>query len=523
MGGSLLILMVLPKFKAPFGSKDADSISPFEHLSRIIIHGTSNLKLAPQMPLLRLLKNGLLRGPWKRHLMEYEMFKTVGSEFTFYLPGSHMSYFRPATLVMFVTHPEDVEQVLSDKDCFPTRGYTGFNELVGEGLLGMVSGPKHHAHRSIVTKFLSDNHLKQFSYVVEEEIAVMLEKWGVGKGNTKAHRSNVQYDLSMLTLDVIMRTGFGAGKQHLSQNIKQEDNHLAHGLDTALKSIVLRTVFPGWEHMPISTEREVNEFMKLARVEAKAIFNEAKQRIEENPNSPPTMLSEMIRMRKSNDEDAKGLTDDEILDELMTLRGAGHETTSNTLSWAMYLLSQHPEVLEELRKESDEIVKGDICTFEESKELKKHHHVVYETLRLYPTVPSFPRECHIATKMNRTGYDVPKGSLVFVSQRPLNRNPEVWDRPEEFVPSRFEGIGEFKMGKPVGVPGGHKFGFAPWGGAQRSCVGARLALLEAVQILATITKRVTWTQSFPMEKVVEVAEVTLGPKEGLYIEIKERN
>jgi hypothetical protein len=65
--------------------------------------------------------------------MEYDMFEKVGPEFHFYLPGSHMSYTRPATMVMFVTNPDDVEQVLSDKDCFPTRGHTGFNELVGEG------------------------------------------------------------------------------------------------------------------------------------------------------------------------------------------------------------------------------------------------------------------------------------------------------------------------------------------------------------------------------------------------------
>jgi hypothetical protein len=65
-------------------------------------------------------------------LFEQELFDTVGKECHFYLPGSHMSYTRPATMAMFVTDAEDVEQLLSDKDAFPTRGYTGFNELTRE-------------------------------------------------------------------------------------------------------------------------------------------------------------------------------------------------------------------------------------------------------------------------------------------------------------------------------------------------------------------------------------------------------
>jgi len=494
------------------------------------------------MPISTLIKNALFRGPWKRHLMEYEMFKTVGPEFHFYLPGSHMSYTRPATLAMFVTNAEDVQQVLNDKECFPTRGYTGFNELTHHGLLGMVSGPKHHSHRSLVTKFLSDNHLKQFSYVVEEEIAVLLDKWGVPSNkksslypstlstitttvNKKSAfcTANVQYDLSMMTLDVIMRTGFGCTAEHLSQHIPEHENHLAHGLDVALKSIILRTIFPGWEYLPIKVERDVTEFMRASRVQAKQIMDEAKRRIESGEDKTPTMLSEMMRMRKSDDEHAKGLTDDEILDELLTIRGAGSETTSNTCSWAMYLLAQHPHVLEELREEADRVIKGEICTFDESKELKKHQQVVYETLRMYPTVPSFPRECHKDTTLKHSGFDVPKGSLVLVSQRPMNRDPAVWDRPNEFIPSRFEGVAEFKMGKPVGVPNGHSYGFAPWGAGPRSCVGSRLALLEATQILGTFSKRLTWSLTNPMEQVVEeVAEVTLGPKQGLFMDIRAR-
>lgn len=527
------LLAFLPKFRLGFGRADADRVCLAEHVFRgVIFAGRTDLKLPPRMTVSGLVEFALTRGVWQRHIMESEMAQKHGDTFSFYFPGSH-SFNRASTLAVFVTHPDDVEQVLTDRETFPTRGYTGFNELVGEGLLGMYSGKQHSSHRAIVTKFLSDNHLREFSVVVEDEIKVLLGKWGVNLGQRPSNKRildakvNVQYDLSLLTLDVIMRTGFGAQKEHLSQHIEEADNHLAHGLDEALKSIIIRTIIPGWEHLPIPLERRVNHFMRDSREQMKEVFDQAITRISqqeargEKPES--TMLSAMLEMRKNKeDKDAAGLTDKEIFDELLTIRGAGHETTSNTLSWAMMLLNQHPEELAILREEADRVIQSDVCTYNESKCMPRHTAVVYETLRLYPTVPTFLRECHQDSVMKRTGFDLPKGTIVLVSQRPLNRNTEFWERPDDFMPSRFgEEPAALKMGVPVGVPNGPKYGFAPFGAANRSCVGQRMAILEAVQILSTVVRHCDWKMA-SSANVAEVAEVTLGPKKGLNMEIRPR-
>jgi cytochrome P450 len=187
----------------------------------------------------------------------------------------------------------------------------------------------------------------------------------------------------------------------------------------------------------------------------------------------------------------------------------------------MMLLARHPKVLEKLREEAERIVKGEACTFDESKELKYHSQVIYETLRLYPTVPSFPRECHKDTILP-SGYDIPAGSFIFVSQSGMNRDPKLWEKPDEFMPERFAGTGELQMGRPVGVPNGPKYGFVPFGAANRSCVGQRLAVLEANQILATLVLRCNWEFTYPDRKVDEVADITLGPKHGLYFNITPR-
>lgn len=125
--------------------------------------------------------------------------------------------------------------------------------------------------------------------------------------------------------------------------------------------------------------------------------------------------------------------------------------------------------------------------------------------------------------MPRSGYDIPRGSYIFVSQRALNRFG--WERPDEFAPDRFDSVQAVSMSLPVGDPAGgpdRKYAFAPFGCANRSCVGSRIAMLEAVMILGTLTKNVEWALAHPDREVAERADITLGPKCGLPLDVKRR-
>jgi cytochrome P450 len=518
----LIWLTTVPKFRLGLGRKDADQISLLGHVCRLIVFRRVDLKLPP-VNMINAALNGLRFGLWKRHRSEqYLITKNGTGNSGIYVPFNRFDFTKPATLFAMTANPIDVEAILTDKESFPTRGHTGFSLIVGDGLLGMPSGEQHSSHRRLVGQFLSENHLKNFSLVFGEEIEVMLKRWlgGGSNNNNNTMKVNVQYDLSMLTLDCIMRTGFGVergNKQFLSQGIPEEENELAHGLDEVLKYIIADTGVIGFSLLPAP---HINNLIQIFRRMQANLLEYAMDRAKANPDGK-TMLSEMLRLRTSGDEDAKTLTDDEIGDELQTIRGAGHETTSNTLTWTLLLLAQNPHELEILRREADEIVQGNVCTYEEAKKCHKHFCAVLETLRLYPTVPSFPREAHRDVVLP-SGYDVPKGSLIFVSQRAMNRDPNTWSKPNDFIPARFDEVKDVKMGIPVGNPeAGHKYGFAPFGAANRSCIGQRLAILEAVQILASITRNVEF--KLLTKKVVEIADVTLGPKvEGLWFEMKKR-
>ena len=110
-----------------------------------------------------------------------------------------------------------------------------------------------------------------------------------------------------------------------------------------------------------------------------------------------------------------------------------------------------------------------------------------------------------------------------MSQQPLNRDPKVWgEDAEEFRPERFDpGYGEpmrrLRPSQPVGVPNGPPFGFVPFGAGQRTCVGQRLALMEGTMLLASIVKNFSFELAGAAKEVVACADVTLGPKEGLWV------
>lgn len=193
-----------------------------------------------------------------------------------------------------------------------------------------------------------------------------------------------------------------------------------------------------------------------------------------------------------------GLTRDEIRDELLTLVLAGHETTANTLTWTLVLLSRYPAARERLVDEVDAVLGGRDAEAADVDALPWTRAVVDEAMRLYPPAWTIERDAVVDDDV--AGVPVRAGDTVAVSPWLLHRNPDVWPNPEGFDPSRF-------------LPGADRprHAFVPFGGGRRICVGAGLAQLEAVLALATFaaTHRLDLV---PGSQVRTQAGVTLHPR-----------
>ncbi|UCH27867.1 MAG: cytochrome P450 [Trueperaceae bacterium] len=214
------------------------------------------------------------------------------------------------------------------------------------------------------------------------------------------------------------------------------------------------------------------------------------------------LLDLMMTARHSETGEVMALT--QLLDEILTLFSAGHETTASVLVWCCWLLACHPEVAERLTAAIGSRDGTDL--YSAMGEIPFLEAVIDETLRLFPAIPTIPR---VATRESLLGgYSLPQGARVLVSIYAIGRHPELWTDAERFIPGRF-------------LDRRFRAGFMPFGLGQRYCIGRNLALVQARLLLAIliphfVLKPVSGT--VPDKKVA----VSLLPKSDLRLRLWQR-
>jgi cytochrome P450 len=219
------------------------------------------------------------------------------------------------------------------------------------------------------------------------------------------------------------------------------------------------------------------------------------------------LLSMLLAAR---DEDGSRMSDQQLCDEFITLKLAGHETTAIALTWAWHLLSQHPEVEEKLAAEFRGVLRGRSPEVEDLPRLTYTDTVVKESLRLYP--PAFAMGRTALMDFEVGGFIIPKGATIVFSQWVVHRDPRFYDEPERFKPGRW--TPEFVRQLP-------KFAYFPFGGGPRFCIGASFAQMEAVMLLAAIAQRFKLTL-VPGQTIERLPAITLRPKGGVQVMLSRR-
>jgi len=225
------------------------------------------------------------------------------------------------------------------------------------------------------------------------------------------------------------------------------------------------------------------------------------------------LLSLMLKANKS-EEVSKALTDREMIGNTFMFLFAGHETTANTLSFALGLLALHPDIQQKVYEESEEMLTKPEPVYEDHKKLSYTVCVFKETLRLYPPVVNIPKKTVTDTKIG--GYLVPDKALVQILVYSLHRNPKYWTDPLKFQPERFDS----KISPPI-VPGS----YFPFSGGPRNCIGMYFAKIEATVALSMIINRysVEVPPGVSEEQLMKCAQqVTLRPTNGVKLIFKRR-
>jgi cytochrome P450 len=220
------------------------------------------------------------------------------------------------------------------------------------------------------------------------------------------------------------------------------------------------------------------------------------------------ILSLLVTARGENGE---GFTDTEIRDQVMTLMFAGHDTSTSTVTFALYELAHHPEVLARLGEEQDRVLAGEAPTIDQlEREMPYLDMVVDEVLRLYPPAWIGPRRA--VRDFEFGGYEVPRGAYVNYVSWASHRLPEVFPEPEAFVPERF--TRERKAQLPRGA-------YVPFGGGKRVCIGKRFGQIE-VKLVATMLLQRLRADVLPGRTMTVRQSPTLSPRGGLKMRLRNR-
>lgn len=211
----------------------------------------------------------------------------------------------------------------------------------------------------------------------------------------------------------------------------------------------------------------------------RAYFHERCQRlIEQRRQSPPgnDLLSMMIAM-SAEDEDR--LTDEQMLQETVSLFQGGFDTSSGTLGWVFWALFNHPQAMTALQQEIDALAPD--FSAEKVQAFQVTHNTIQETMRLYPSAPGVLR---VAVEDDIVhGYRIPAKATVFTSFHAVQRHPDFWDRPNEFLPERFA----------AEHPVRHPFAYVPFATGPRQCIGDQFALYEMRLTIIALLHRYRFT------------------------------
>jgi cytochrome P450 len=405
-----------------------------------------------------------------------ELFARFGDIYRVYAPGR-----RSYTYV--INHPDDVKRVLVSNHRNYTKG-VGLDRvkiLLGNGIM-TSEGDFWKRQRYMMQPMFHRRVITTFAKVIDEENDRLIARWEAQAA--RGEKVNVTEDTSEMTLQIVLRSIFGPDLERLAQQTG------GNPFDVVTKE----------------TARDLRfayKFRQLGRVIADLV-----KRRRENGEEHPDFLGMLMTARDKETGDA--MSERELIDEVMTLVVAGHETTASGLNWTWYLLSQHPDVDAKLHAELAAAPEQAAPSLAQVETLTYTRQVIDESLRLYP--PGWILSRRTIGPDVLCGYEIPAGTSVMLSPYLLHRHPRYWKDPDAFLPERF--APEHEAERP-------RFAYMPFAAGPRHCIGESLALYEMLMHLYKVARRYRLT--FVADRPVELeAQINLRTRHPLYMRLERR-
>lgn len=397
-----------------------------------------------------------------------------------------------------ITHPDHIRYILQenylqyDKDVFD---YQLLKHFLGNGLL-TNEGDSWLRQRRLMQPAFHRQRIAALGKLMTETTLAHMQSWeAFVQGNTPF---DMTVEMMRLTLHIVCKALF-------SVDVTDEADTIGSAFSVVNRHLAQHSSSP---LLPLSLPTPGNlRFRSAVRALDDVVYEIIRQH-REHSSTADDLLSMLLQARDA--ETGEGMNDQQLRDEVITLLLAGHETTANALSWTWYLLSQHPEVEQQLHNELEEVLAGRLPTSEDLPRLSYTHMVIQEAIRLYP--PSWIISRNAVAEDSIGGYAIPARAPILLLPYVTHRHPAFWQDPERFDPTRFA---------PEQIATRPRYAYVPFGGGPRQCIGNTFALTEAQLILATVAQQYR-AILVPGQKVSPEPLITLRPRNGLLMRLQRK-
>jgi len=390
----------------------------------------------------------------------------------------------PVTIVI-PNSAELIESVMVKEAARMGRGpfYQLLVPLVGPNSLLTLEGEKHRRFRRLHTPLFQ--HKRLVSYV--EPMVEFADEFQ--RGIRDGQEVDMEQAMMRLAQRVIERTLFSdrsgeADPQALFEALAEASRYFVYRLTNLIAPPL------SW---PTERNRRMRNAVAVLRSRSQGLIDTWRA---EGAVDRGDLLSMLMLSR---DEDGSSLQNEEIIDNVLTLYNAGHETTAVAFMWILYYVSLNPEVEAKLHQEVDTVLNGRKPEYADLARLPYTLQVVKEGLRLGSPPWVFGRAP--LEDIEVQGYKLRKGQFIMLSPYTLHRNPKYYPNPERFDPERFSPENEKKLSR---------YAFLPFSMGPMVCIGQQFAMMELHSMVAHLAQHLRFKVA-PGEEVKPVPLITLRP------------
>ncbi len=365
---------------------------------------------------------------------------------------------------VIISHPQAIQELFTaDFKKFEVGSANGILQpLFGSQSLILLDGESHQRQRQLLMPPFHGDRMRSYGNLICKLTEEIFSQ--ISPGNSFLIREITQ----KITLRVILKAVFGIAS---GERFQQLERLLGESLESLSSPFSSSLLFFPFLQKDLGEWSPWGRFMSRQRKIDQLLYAE----IEEKRQNPDASRTDILSMLISAvDAEGQSMSNQELRDELMTLLVAGHETTASALSWAFYWLNTLPEVKEKLMAELDSL--GDNSDPNAIAKLPYLNAVCQETLRIYPVAMiSFPRK--LTTSLELMGRTFSAGTRFLGCIYLTHHREDIYPEPKKFKPERF-------LERQYNA-----YEYLPFGGSNRRCIGAALALYEMKLVIATVLSR----------------------------------